>query len=244
MRQLGSAAFAAYLGLSILAFGVVGSPALLFGERQTRGVIKCWVRTVFWALKVFCGVTHRVDHPENLPQEGAIVAVNHQSMWETIAFFAMLPQPVMILKKELTRVPIFGLWAMRAGSIAVDRKGGAKALRRMRDAAARRIAEGCQVVVFPEGTRTPPGEIAPYHPGVAGIYAAASAPCTPAAHDSGRYWRHPGIMKTPGEITVRILEPLEPGLDRKQFLRELQNRIDGARPDLAAPTERKGSPDD
>ena len=155
-------------------------------------------------------------------------------MWETLAAFELLPKPVVILKKELLRVPIYGWWARPAGHLAIDRKGGAKALRALQRAAARKIAEGAQIVVFPEGTRMPPGQTRAYHSGVAGIYAAANAPCVPIAHDSGRFWRYPGIWKSPGEITVRVLPPIAPGLDRKTFLAELQARINAARPDLAA----------
>lgn len=183
-------------------------------------------------LKVLTGVSHRIEGAENIPEGGALVAANHQSMWETLALWAILPQPVAILKQELQRLPVFGWWTKVTGNIAVDRKGGAKALRAMQRNAARKISEGAQVFVFPEGTRTEPGEKRRFLPGTAGIYLAAAAPCVPVAHDSGRFWRHPGNSKTPGVITMRILEPIPPGLDRKTFLRELENRITENRPDL------------
>lgn len=233
MRRLGAIAFTAFLVSSAFFMGVLASPALLFGEDAARAVIKLWARMVLGALKIFTGVGWRVEGAENLPRGGAIVASNHQSMWETLVFFLLLEKPVMILKSELLRVPLYGWWARPAGNIAIDRKGGAKALRAMQKAAAEKIAAGGQVVVFPEGTRTPPGETKPYHPGVAGIYSKSNAPCIPVAHDSGRFWRHPGIKKTPGEITLRVLPAIPPGLDRKAFLAELQDRINAARPDLA-----------
>lgn len=234
MRRLGAIAFMAFLVLSALVLGVLGAPALLFGQNAGRAVVKLWARIVLGALKVFTGVRWRIEGAENLPEGGALIASNHQSMWETLVFFLLLKKPVMILKAELLRVPIYGWWAHQAGNIAIDREGGARALRAMQSAAARKIAEGAQVVVFPEGTRAPPGETMPYQPGVAGIYLRAHAPCTPVAHDSGRFWRHPGIGKTPGEITLRILPPIAPGLDRRTFLAELARRINAARPDLEA----------
>lgn len=234
MRRIGAIAFTAFMVLSALVIGVVAAPVILFGENATRRAVKFWSRLVLRALTLFTGVTWRVEGAENLPKDGAIVAVNHQSMWETLAAFELLPKPVVILKKELLRVPIYGWWARPAGHLAIDRKGGAKALRAMQRDAARKIAEGAQVVVFPEGTRVQPGQTHAYHSGVAGIYAASNAPCVPIAHDSGRFWRHPGIWKSPGEITVRVLPPIAPGLDRKTFLADLQASINAARPDLAA----------
>lgn len=232
MRKLGSIAFAAYVGLSALIVGVIASPFLLFGRDAANVAIKFWSRSVLIALKLLTGVSHRVEGLEHLPRGGALVAVNHQSMWETLALFTILPKPVFALKKELTRVPIYGWWALATKQISIDREAGAKALRAMRKQAAARIAEGCQVIVFPEGTRVPPGTTAPFHPGVAGVYTAIDAPCVPAVHDSGLFWRHPGPEKTPGVVTLRFLPPLAPGLDRKAFLRELKAIIDGARPDL------------
>ncbi len=146
----------------------------------------------------------------------------------------LFSKPSVILKKELLRIPVYGWWAKRSGNIVIDREGGARELRRLRNQAAARIAGGAQVVVFPEGTRVAPGETAPYQPGVAGIYLAAGAPCVPIAHDSGRYWRKLGGALAPGVITVRILEPIPPGLDRREFQQLVETRINAARPDLDA----------
>jgi len=210
-------------------------PLMLFGEGAARATVKAWSRLALFGLKWIAGVSYRVEGAENLPQGGALIAANHQSMWETIALYAIAPKPVMILKAELTRIPVYGWWARAAGNITIDRKGGAKALRAMARAAKRHAEAGHQVIIFPEGTRSPPGARPKFQPGVAGIYVAAGAPCVPAAHDSGCFWRHPSGEKTPGVITLRFLQPIPPGLDRKEFLRELQKRIENARPDLAAP---------
>ncbi len=229
---LRSYAFTAYMVLTIVIMGIVCLPAALWGKRAARAVVKLWARMMLGALKTVSGVSYTVRGAENIPQGGALVAANHQSMWETIALYALLPEPVMILKKELMAVPVYGWWARATGNIAVDRKAGAKALRAMRAAAREAIENGEQVTVFPEGTRIAPGARAPYQPGVAGVYAAAGAPCAPVSHDSGRFWRHPGVRKEPGEITLTVGRPIEPGLDRKSFMATLQARIDGARPDL------------
>lgn len=232
LTMLRSYAFTAFLILTILIMGVLCLPAVAFGKGAARPIARFWARMMLGALKAIAGVSYRIEGREHMPTGGAIVAANHQSMWETIALYALLPKPVMILKKELLKIPIYGWWALPTGNIAVDRKGGATALRAMRKAARTAIENGEQVVVFPEGTRSPPGARAAFQPGVAGIYAAAGAPCAPAAHDSGRRWRYPGVRKTPGQITLTFLPPIAPGLDRKEFLRTLKTRIERARPDL------------
>ncbi|PQA87954.1 lysophospholipid acyltransferase family protein [Hyphococcus luteus] len=232
LRQIRSAAFAVYLPVIVVLMGIGCMPVMLFGENAARATVKTWSRLALFGLKWIAGVSCRIEGAENIPQEGALIAANHQSMWETIALYALAPKPVMILKKELTRIPVYGWWARAAGNVTIDRKGGAKALRAMARAAKAHTDAGCQVVIFPEGTRSAPGARQRYQPGVAGIYTTAEAPCVPAAHDSGRFWRHPGGEKIPGVITLRFLPAIPPGLDRKTFLRELQSRIESARPDL------------
>ena len=207
-------------------------PVMLFGEEASRLTVKTWSRLALFGLKWIAGVSYRIEGAENIPHEGALIAANHQSMWETIALYAIAPKPVMILKQELTRIPVYGWWARAAGNITIDRKGGAKALRAMARAAKAHAEVGHQVIIFPEGTRSAPGERPRFQPGVAGIYVAAEAPCVPAAHNSGEHWRHPGGEKIPGTITLRFLPAIPPGLDRKVFLGELKTRIENARPDL------------
>ncbi len=233
LQKIRSAAFAVYIPVIVLLMGIGCMPVMLFGENAARSTVKAWSRLALFGLKWIAGVSYRIEGAENIPQGGALIAANHQSMWETIALYALAPKPVMILKKELTRIPVYGWWALAAGNITIDRKGGAKALRAMARAAKTHTDAGHQVVIFPEGTRSALGARQRYHPGVAGIYVAADAPCVPAAHDSGRFWRHPGGEKVPGVITLRFLPAIPPGLDRKAFLGELQSRIESGRPDLA-----------
>lgn len=231
LTQLRSFVFTAFLILMVLIMGIICLP-MIINKNSARKTIQLWARLTLWNLRIITGVSYRIEGAENIPQGGAIVAANHQSMWETIALYALMPQPVMILKKELLKIPVYGWWASGADNIPVDRKGGAKALRAMTRKAADHIMAGEQVIVFPEGTRIPPGERASIKPGVAGLYAALNTVCVPVAHDSGRFWRHPGIKKEPGTITLRILPSIAPGLNRKEFTNELRTRLESARPDL------------
>ena len=211
---------------------VLLAPAILFGtntavDLRQRSGQKLWLS----ALRVLCGVRYEIDGLENIPEEGVIVASNHQSMWETVAFMSLLPKPVMVFKKELTANPVYALWGKYAG-IAIDRSRGARALKDLTAAAIEKIAGGRQVILFPEGTRVPLGETRPFQPGVAAVYKGANAPCVPIAHNSGAYWRHPGPLKIPGVIKVKILPAIPPGMERKKFTALLEETINAARPDL------------
>ncbi|MHA7872550.1 MAG: lysophospholipid acyltransferase family protein [Hyphococcus sp.] len=239
-----SLAFMAYFTLSVLVIGVLAAPYAMTSHAATKRVVKTWCRMTLGILKIVAGVSYRLEGASRIPAQGALIAANHQSQWETIALYAHLPDPAMIIKKELLRLPIYGWWVKRAGSIPIDREGGAKALRAMRREAARQIAAGKQVVVFPEGTRAAVGERLAFQSGVAGLYKDAKAPCAPVAHNSGEHWRYPGLRKVPGEIILRFLEPIPPGLDRRDFLQVLQARIEAGRPDLAPAATRQASSDD
>src|SRR5205085_12132295 len=116
----------------------------------------------------------------------------------------------------------------RAGSIAIDRGGGGGALRRMVAAARQAAAQDRQVVIFPEGTRTPPGHRLAYQPGVAALYQALALPVVPAAVNSGLYWGRRSFVKRPGRIALAFLEPIPPGLPRREMMAKLEARIEAA----------------
>lgn len=230
MNHVRTAAFAATLAIGTLIVAILISPTIFLGEQAVRRAVKVWARFALFSLRMICGVRHRIEGREFIPTGGALVAVNHQSMWETVALMAILEKPVLVFKKELVRVPVYGWWALKAGCIPVDREAGVKALNALTRAARGRIESGCQVVVFPEGTRARVGERLPLQPGVASIYMATKAPCTPAVHDSGRFWRPPGgvtALKVPGVITLRFLPAIAPGLPRKAFMAELTALLRG-----------------
>lgn len=219
--------FTIMLAAVTVVMGVLFLPAIFISENAARPIIKLWAKTQLFFLKLICGVGVRVENAEFKPAGGAIVAANHQSMWETIALFAMLPKPAMVYKQELLKIPVYGWWVRRAG-VMLDRDAGASAIRALRKEAQKRIARGEQIVIFPEGTRGPPGALSPLLPGVAGMYLAAEAPVTPAAHNSGEHWRHPGVMKAPGEITLRFLPAIPAGLPRRDFMARLEASLKDA----------------
>ena len=153
-------------------------------------------------------------------------ASKHMSMWDTLALYLALDDPGIILKRELLRIPFYGWYLGKAAAIPIDRSGGAEALRRMTRAAEAVLAAGRPILIFPEGTRKKPGAAPDYKPGVAGLYSLLNVACIPVALDSGRYWQ--GFTKYPGTISLQFLEPLPPGLKRRDFMGRLEDRIETA----------------
>lgn len=225
--------FDVFLALLTGVMGVLLLPALA-DRRAARAATRIWAKIALGGLNVICGVRHEVLDAQYIPTGPAIIAVNHQSMWETIVLLALLERPAMVFKKELKRVPVYGWWASRTG-VPVDRSAGARAIRMLRRETERHIARGDQIVVFPEGTRGPPGALGSLQPGVAGMYLIADAPTTPAVHNSGSVWRHPSGLKSPGIITIRFLPPIAAGLQKRAFMRALEGAMrDGLKLENAA----------
>jgi 1-acyl-sn-glycerol-3-phosphate acyltransferase len=154
--------------------------------------------------------------------------MKHQSAWDTLILPVVLGDPAVVIKRELLWLPFYGWYAARAGSIPIDRRGGAGALRRMVAAARDAAAAARPIVIFPEGTRTPPGQRLTYQPGVAALYQALDLPLVPAAVNSGLYWGRRSFVKRPGRTVLSFLEPIPPGLPRREMMRELESRIEAA----------------
>jgi 1-acyl-sn-glycerol-3-phosphate acyltransferase len=229
LRGLRAAAFNALFMLLTAAMGIVLLPLLALPRRHAVRALRGWAGAVLALLRGLVGLDVRVTGREHLSAAGAmLVAAKHQSAFDTIVWLTLLPDAAYVLKRELLRIPIYGWFAAHAGMIAVDRGAGASAMRGLLRDAAAALAEGRQVVIFPEGTRTAPGEQATYQPGIAALYARAGLPVIPVATDSGRFWGRRAFMKRPGTITVAIQPPIAPGLDRIAFLDTLRSRIEPA----------------
>lgn len=228
MRTCRALAFSAlfYGWTALLAITVL--PLLVAPRRWVQAYRNAWVFGSFALLRATVGITHQVRGTALLPDGPAIFAVKHQSAWDTVAVNRLVPDPAVVLKRELMYIPIFGWCLHRLGLIAVDRAGGAGALRRMVAQARQRIAEGRPIVIFPEGTRTAPGTRRPYHPGVAALYGALDVPVVPVALNSGLFWPRRSLNMRAGTITVEFLPAIAPGLDRRHFMRELEASIETA----------------
>ena len=150
-----------------------------------------------------------------MPAGPVIMASKHQSAWETLVFHALIPEIAVGLKEELTRIPVFGWYLMRAGNIRIDRGAAANAIRSLVRGAKQAVAQGLTVLIFPEGTRRAPEDPPDYKPGVAALYAALKLPVVPVALNSGLYWRRREFVKHPGRVAGRV-PGADPGRPRAQ----------------------------
>jgi 1-acyl-sn-glycerol-3-phosphate acyltransferase len=191
-------------------------------------VVRVWARVVWFLLRAVVGLGFEVRGLDKVPRGAAVLAAKHQSAWDTAVFFLLFDDPRYVLKRELLSIPLWGWYARKCGCIPVDRAGGAAALKAMAAGCDRALAEGAKLVIFPEGTRTAPGERRAYLPGVAALYLAGRAPVVPVAVNSGLFWGRRSFTKWPGVVTLEFLPEMPTGLDRKAFTAELERRIEAA----------------
>ena len=204
-------------------------PLMLLPRRWLMPAIRFWAGSVVWGLRVVCGVRLRVTGREHLPTGGAaLIAAKHQSAFDTIVWLWLLPDTAYIVKRELLRIPVWGWLMWGSGQIPVDRLAGASAMRHLLRKGQEAAAEGRQLVIFPEGTRVPPGEYRPYQPGIAALAAATGLPVVPVATDSGLRWGRRAFYKRPGVLNIAVLPPLPAGLRRDALLRRLEEVIEPA----------------
>lgn len=155
-------------------------------------------------LRVICGLKHEIINPENIPNQPVIFFCKHQSAWETIAMQQILPPHVWVLKQELIWVPVFGWALLELESIAINRKAGKKAMEQVIEKGTTRLNKGRNILIFPEGTRVPPGEVRRFGMGGPVLAEKSGYPVTLVAHNAGEYWRRRDMIKHAGTIKVVI----------------------------------------
>lgn len=195
--------------------------------RQMRyRVITRWSRFMLWCAERICGIRYRVLGAENIPAGPSIILSNHESAWETLAFQVIFPPQVWVVKRELLWIPFFGWGLAMLSPIAIDRRSGARALKQTLTQGRERLAQGFSIVVFPEGTRSAPGETGNFQLGGAWLAAQTRAPVVPVAHNAGQCWPRNAFIKHAGTITVSI-GPLVPSAGRKapEIMRDVERWI-------------------
>tara|TARA_Y100000590_G_scaffold463233_1_gene629485 strand:+ start:3501 stop:4124 length:624 start_codon:yes stop_codon:yes gene_type:complete len=196
-------------------------------------VLKIWAKVSQKILQYVCSIDYEVIGKENIPKSKVIIASKHQSAWETLNFIHILENmPIMILKKELLLIPFFGIYAMKFGNIAIDRKVGSSALKRMVEKAESTMTNNRPILIFPEGTRQDIDSNGKYKRGVLYLYKNLGIPCVPVALNSGKYWPKNTIKKNPGKISIEFLNPIEPGLNDQDFMKKLQTSIEKSTKEL------------
>lgn len=226
MIYLRSALFNVLFFLNLLGLMIVSLPALAMNRHAVFAVARTWARSSLWLLRVICNIEVEFRGLENIPKGGFLIAPKHQSVWETFALCLFFPDFTFILKRELMWVPFFGWYLWRADQIAINRASGSAALNEAAQRSREILKQGRQVFIFPEGTRRPAGAPAAYKFGVAHIYSQSGAPCLPVALNSGLFWPRRSFIKRPGCVLVEFLEPIAPGLDRSEFFKLLQQRME------------------
>ena len=216
VRSLLLAVFQAAL---TVVFGILSLGTVVLPPFARYRFIALWARIVLWFAGLVCGVRYRVVGAEHLPTEPCIVLCKHQSAWETLALQLILPPQVWVLKKELLRVPFFGWGLAMLSPIAIDRSAGRQAMKQMVTQGKQRLAMGFWIVMYPEGTRVPPGERGQYHIGGAWLATQTGAKVVPIAHNAGTLWPKNAFLKRPGTITVTIGEQIDPTGMKAEALR-------------------------
>ena len=234
----------AFYGLAALWTVMLGIPYLLLFLLPRRTLQNCgafYSRGLLVILRLTTGLSHQVRGLSQLPKTPVILAAKHQSAWETLAIPTIVDRPAIILKRSLYKIPVFGWYLKASGQIGIDRKAGASALRQMIADAKAAVADGRPILIFPEGTRTAPGERGAFHVGVAALYDKLGLPIVPVALNSGLFWPRESAAKRPGRITIAFLPAIPPGLSRTEMTAQLREAINAASDSLAEEESRAGA---
>ena len=212
---------------------VLALPAMLLPAAVIQAVARFWGLLTVWLLRIV-GATHRVSGELHHGRQ-VIYAAKHQSAWETIVLSLLLRTPVVVLKRELLKLPLLGWYFRKAGCIAVDRSAGMRALRQLRDDAVVARDAGRSLLIFPQGTRVAPGESRKYEVGIFALYEATGLPVVPIALNSGHLWGRNSWTKRAGRIEVEFLPAIAPGMARREFMASLESAIETRMAVLDAP---------
>lgn len=225
--------FNLYFVLLTIVMGIAAMPIRLFARRYALPYAKLWTRLSLAGLCRICGITIVVTGREHVPQGPCLLAAQHQSAFDALVWMNLVDRPAYVMKEELTRIPLFGPMLLLAGMIPVRRADRAKALRALLISTDRSVADGRQIVIFPEGTRARVGETRRLHPGIVAMATHAGLPIVPAATDSGLRWSRRAFVKRPGPIHIAIGPALPADLGKAGILsgitaawQDLSNQFD------------------
>ena len=228
MLLLRSLLFNFFLYLGIIFIFLIALPTLFLPTKFTLLFGKSLGYYVILIVKIFLKTKIEIKGKNNIPKEKYFVASAQQSMFETFALQAVLDYPVFILKKELLKIPIFGLYLKKIKSIEIVRGTTTKDNLSFFDKVASIVkSENRPLLIYPQGTRTKVDEKVPFKKGVGRIYENLNISCVPIALNSGNIWPKRGMIKYPGKITISLLEPIKPGLGRDEFIKKLEDKIYG-----------------
>ncbi|MBL0093297.1 MAG: 1-acyl-sn-glycerol-3-phosphate acyltransferase [Piscinibacter sp.] len=229
MNVLRSALYVLWLAVTVVPWAILVLVYSIFvrGDRLYWFTMR-WLRMAIWGARVICGVSHRIQGWENLPDSRIILCPKHQSTWETFAFPTLMPHPLCyVFKRELLLIPFFG-WAMgRLDMIHIDRSRRAEAWNKVAEKGRLFMSRGSWVIMFPEGTRAPRGGQGAYKSGATRLAIATDTPVVPIAMNSARCWPRRSFVLRPGVIDISIGRPIPPaGRQPDEMMREVERWIE------------------
>ena len=183
-------------------------------------------KSILFCMRKIAKIDIEIRGIENIPKGKAIIASKHQSAMETFFFHTILNRCVYVLKRELLFVPLFGWSLAKSGCVGINRKAGGSALKKMLSGCKKALDKGNQIIIFPEGTRRMPDAEPSYQSGIALIYSACNTPVIPVALNSGLFWPKRSFIKKQGKIIIEFLKPIETGLDKREFMKKLEESIE------------------
>jgi 1-acyl-sn-glycerol-3-phosphate acyltransferase len=224
--MLRSSLFAVAFYLTTALYLLFGSWLLIAPRSWAMAGLRSHAKASLWLLKWIVGTKIEVRGKDKLPEGSVLVVSKHQSAWDTFALVPLFRDPAIVLKDELKWIPFYGWFCVKFGHILVRRDKGAAALKNMLTQARQKVAGGREILIFPEGTRQAPGAPPAYKPGYVALYEGLDVVCVPLALNSGLYWPRRQFMRYPGTIIVEFLDPIPPGLARKQFKAQVEAALE------------------
>ncbi|MEM7191866.1 MAG: 1-acyl-sn-glycerol-3-phosphate acyltransferase [Pseudomonadota bacterium] len=220
--------FGIFFYITTALFVLFGFPFYFTPRAWSMKALKVHARFELWLLKHIVGLDYEVRGLDRLPKPPFLVASKHQSAWETFALIPLFHDPAYLMKRELFWIPLHGWFSYKFQMIPVDRDKGPAALRNMLRHVKDRAEKGREIIIFPEGTRRSPGAPPAYKTGIVLLYNSLDLPCVPIALNSGVFWPRRTWRRKPGTIVVEILDPIPPGLSKRDFLARLETAIETA----------------
>lgn len=206
---------------------IIYSPVFLIRSKKLADHgAKMWSIILIYSLKKICNVDYKVVGLEKIPNEPVIIACKHQSMWDTAIMHLIFKEPAYAYKKELLGIPFYGWFVKMMSGIKVDRNGGMSAVKKLITESKQYLKTGHNIVIFPQGTRVPINKSTdeyPYQPGIAAMYLACQVKVVPVALNSGYFWPKGKLIEKTGTITIEFLDPIDTGLNKKDFMQKLEN---------------------
>lgn len=226
VQYLRSVVFVVQMYLAMIGLALVFTPLSLVWRGASFTWMQWFCRWTRWSAAWIVGLRSEVRGA--VPHGAVLVASKHQSFFDSIILFSVLPAPRFIMKKQLAWIPVMGWHALRIGCIPVDRGRRGAAIKAMLAAVADGRTEAGQLIIYPQGTRIAPGVAAPYKAGSGALYRELGQDCVPAATNVGMFWPRHGVLRRPGLAVVEFLPAIAPGLTNDAFMAQLEERIETA----------------